>query len=294
MASSLLTGIVAYWKLDESSGNPADSAGSGLTLTNNGTTTFASALVNNGADLGTSNSTKFFSRADALSMNLANAFSASLWVKIRTEIASGIWNLMEISDATRHVALRIFYDYNSGSRRITVQRQIGGVSFDTVNYTVTLGTSDWYNLVVRYNATTLEVYLNGVSVGSIASSGTGSGFGTSRTTVGQGFNESTMAYDGSFPSTYYDEIGVWSKQVSTQEISDLYNIGNANQYPFLTQTVTVAETSTGTEAYAYISGKTITVDETSTATESLTSSAPTTAWTKQSENTSTWTNQTKN
>ena len=45
----LTDNLISHWKLDESSGNAADSHGSN-TLTNNGSTPFVAAKINNGAD----------------------------------------------------------------------------------------------------------------------------------------------------------------------------------------------------------------------------------------------------
>lgn len=48
--SFLNQGLLGYWKLDESSGNANDSSGNSLTLTNNGTTTYAGGKYGNGSE----------------------------------------------------------------------------------------------------------------------------------------------------------------------------------------------------------------------------------------------------
>jgi len=48
--SYLSNGLVGYWKLDESSGSAADASGNGLTLTNNGTTTYVGGKFGNGSE----------------------------------------------------------------------------------------------------------------------------------------------------------------------------------------------------------------------------------------------------
>lgn len=59
-------GLAGYWKLDESSGNAADSSGNSLTLTNNGTTPFAAGKYGNAADF-TPASSHYFSTATSVS-----------------------------------------------------------------------------------------------------------------------------------------------------------------------------------------------------------------------------------
>lgn len=46
----LSDGLVGYWKLDETSGDASDASGNGLTLTNNGTTTYVTGKFNRGSE----------------------------------------------------------------------------------------------------------------------------------------------------------------------------------------------------------------------------------------------------
>ena len=52
---ALLTNIVAYWKMDEASGNPVDATGNAFTLTNTNIVTYPTGKINNGATTSTSN-----------------------------------------------------------------------------------------------------------------------------------------------------------------------------------------------------------------------------------------------
>lgn len=65
-----------------------DSKGSN-TLTNVNTVGEATGKFGIGADFGTANSDKYLHIASNLGMNLASDYSVSLWVKCRTEPASG-------------------------------------------------------------------------------------------------------------------------------------------------------------------------------------------------------------
>src|SRR5262249_12496362 len=62
-SSALASGIVSYWKFDESSGVASDTAGSN-SLTNNNTAPYSSAVINNGATLDATNN-QYFSIPDA-------------------------------------------------------------------------------------------------------------------------------------------------------------------------------------------------------------------------------------
>lgn len=63
--TNLVSGLVGWWKMDESSGNPADSSGNALTLTNNGVTTFVGGKFANGSNH--NGTTQYFSTATAIS-----------------------------------------------------------------------------------------------------------------------------------------------------------------------------------------------------------------------------------
>ncbi len=70
----LSDGLVGYWKMDESSGNAADSSGNATTLTNNNITTFAAGKFGNGSSYnGTS---QYFSTASTIS----GVQSIAFWV----------------------------------------------------------------------------------------------------------------------------------------------------------------------------------------------------------------------
>jgi hypothetical protein len=57
--SGLSNGLVGYWKMDEGSGNLADSSGNLFTLSNTGSTVFAAGKFGNGADLESTSSQYF-------------------------------------------------------------------------------------------------------------------------------------------------------------------------------------------------------------------------------------------
>lgn len=290
MASSLLTGIVGYWKLDESSGNAADSAGGSLTLTNNGTTGYVSALVNNGADGGATNTTKYFNRTSNL--GVTGSLSLSVWVKLTTEITSGTYGLIFLDGTSTSTAIYITYEYNSGTRRVVFTRARSGTAFDNITYNVTLGTSNWHNLVLTYDGSTVKGYVDNVATSTVASSGNGA---TPDVTQGFGIMASRQYVTGvisEHTSGLFDEVGVWSKELTTTEVADLYNNRNGNQYPFLNYTASASDTSTGTEGYTYLINKETITSDTSTSTETYSITAPsnTAKWTNQSKSSTTWTN----
>lgn len=227
---SLLTNLAAYWKLDESSGNAADSSGGGFTLTNTNTVAYSAGLINNGADFSTSGS-KYLTRASNLGIT-GGSCSISLWVKLNTAISGGNtpYCFAQIGDAGTNVNNNIMYIFNGGTPQVIARRQKQNIANDDVPYAITLSTSAYTHIVYTYDATTVTLYVNGVSQGTpIGSTGSGASGGGSWANLA---NENSGG--GSFALTKMDEVGVWSRALTAGEITSLYNGGAGLQYPFST------------------------------------------------------------
>jgi hypothetical protein len=227
---TLLNGLVSYWKLDESSGDAVDLMGVN-NLTNTNTVGYAAALINNGADFGTSNTNKRLTRADSIGITSTSAFSISGWVKLRTEISSGTYGLFSLkTSGSPWAGRRIEYQYNAGTRRLAFI--VHSQTVATVTYNITLGTSDFYHLTITYSggtAGTITAYVNGVSQGTATANITNNFVTTPETTI--------ASYEASsFASIYADEVGIWNRALTTDEISILYSNGNGRQVNIIPNT----------------------------------------------------------
>jgi len=221
---SLLTNIVAYYKTDESSGDAADSVGS-RTLVNTNTVGYVAGKINNASDLGTSNTNKrLLYTTDSYGIT-TGAISISGWVKMNTEIASGDIRFMEHRNGANGISNYVEYQFNGGTRRIKIGRDRSGAGVEVVYSTLTMGTSNYYHFAMCYDGTTIEGYVDGASIGTIASSGSGGAI-TSGFCVGATVNGFLYA------SALVDEIGLWDKRLSSAEVTELYNGGVGLSYPF--------------------------------------------------------------
>lgn len=222
---AILDNIVAYWKQDESSGNATDATGNGYTLTNTGTVTYAAGRVNNGADYGSTNTTKSLSSTSALGI-AGGAVTLSCWVKLAASPSSGNqYSLMNIvnMDGSPYVAYDIFYKNDSGTYNLYFRRWRVNQVNQWVIYEVTLTEGVWYHIVLTYDATKIVGYLNGNNVGEENASGNGSTGGISTQT-----NLGAIAASN-YTCGMTDEAGVWSRALSSTEVTTIYtNI----QYPF--------------------------------------------------------------
>jgi hypothetical protein len=218
--STLPTGIVSYWTLDETSGNAIDAAGGG----NNGTPT----SVTQGAT-GKINTAYSFngttSKVDmGASTNLAlTTGSVSCWVYMPSlPVNDGI--IFEKGDMS--IQLYGYGMYYSG----------GNLVFETASNThhtnyyantgVILHAGVWYHVVCTWNGTTVVTYLNGNQTLS-ASQATPTVFSTYDFGLGKNLPTNTAGFAGTI-----DEAGVWGRALTAAEVTSLYSSGTGNQYPF--------------------------------------------------------------
>lgn len=218
---ALNTNLVAYYKL----GDVNDSVGSN-TLTNNNIVTFVAGKIGDGANFNGSN--QYLSNTGNLSID-GGSFALSCWVKLNSEITSGIYGLVSngISTSTK-TGFELFYEYDGGTRFLRFIRSRQNVAAGAVNHAITLGTSNWHHLAMSYDGSSITAYVNGVSVGSASASGDGAG------TAVQGFNIGRDSVAGGGPfyaNAIIDETGIWSRALSADEVLQLFNSGRGNAYP---------------------------------------------------------------
>lgn len=217
-------------KLDESSGDAADASGNGYTYTNNGSTPFAAAKINNGANFGTSNTTKYFKRTDSIGFttNSSIVISVSAWVYFQT----GFGN----NDATMIFSVR---SANSFHMIFNVRGNAGGATgkdmecymlgVTGINNKIdhTFNTGQWYHLVWVINGSSYNFYVDGTSIGTGTMSYPSGSAGSAESDLG-GNNI------GSFMRGYIDELYVWNRALTSGDVTALYNSGAGSQYPYAT------------------------------------------------------------
>lgn len=229
---ALSDNLVSYWKLDETSGTTATDAAGSNDGTVSGATVGQSGIINYAYSFdGTNDYISFSNRlADA-----SGAFSLSFWVYV-TSTTSG----------------SMFHQRGSSLGDWSVYYLAGIVRFDTFTGTSGTGTYDfdsttsltlnqWNHIVITKPTglnPTIHIYVNNSSEAITSIVGAVGG--------GTGYRIGTRG-DSSFDFTgLLDEIGVWTKELSSSEVSQLYNSGAGLAYPFAadsTQTPSALTTS---------------------------------------------------
>lgn len=222
--------LVAYYKLDDKSGDALDSVGSFDGTFNGDLPTVRDGVVYKAQSF---NGTSDEIRLSTLQaeMSGATAVSVSLWFKPSS--LSGINTLIVdnySSTGNPNIAIR-----TNGTDMQVNTFGINGVSWKTVG--VTLATGNWYHVVVTIDQSNTLVYLNG-TLKKTETAGSGSSqtgdygylIGNRRRNLGS-YNE---WFEG-----LIDETSVYKRVLDSTEVTLLYRGGQGNTYPFTFTSSTV-------------------------------------------------------
>jgi len=215
-ASPLLTDLLSYWKMDETTGDRVDSHGSN-DLSVVGTVGYAVGKLGNAV---TCTGTANYLTKNPATVNVNPAgFTVWGWIQLaadaRTYVIAGPngantrWYLGYFgSNAWR------FYVYDSS---------LASDSISAITQAPTLNA--WYFLCGRYNPTTkkAELRLN-ASAWAL-----GAALGTGPTTDS---NNLKVAGNNASGNCNIDSVGIANRYYSDAEVDELYNSGNGLEYPF--------------------------------------------------------------
>ena len=234
----LLDGLVSYYKLDETSGTTAvDSHGS-----NDGTanrkevfTSEVAGIVNTGADISTADDDIGFTSADWEGIG-DEAMSFFGWVNIQTDITgfqtivgsdnggAGTFAFQYRSNEDA-IGIDIWTGEGTGSKRYVGTTDIPANEWVFVGFTKPSGA----DTTVKFYVGTESGGLSSENIDSVNSQPGRPGSGTR-------FGKRAASYNDQHLRGYLDEVGIWSRALSSDEVSALYDIqkdGYENgSYPF--------------------------------------------------------------
>jgi Concanavalin A-like lectin/glucanases superfamily len=225
-ATTYNSGLVGWWKLDETSGTTAaDSQGSNNgTLVN--TPTWVAGKINNALTF--NGTTQYVNVPSSASLILSASWTVATWFKLTSLPGSNqFFDLLTREDGTGNgnYALLIHDSAAGGGCGTT-----GGLADLQASYRNNAGTpgnaackadiittGTWYHAVGVYNsvAQTLSLYLNGVLVSSTAETL------IPATTAGALTLGTSVVYSSPTPGTI-DDVRVWNRVLSAAEVSALY------------------------------------------------------------------------
>jgi len=210
--SSLETDLVSWYNLEETSGDVVDIWGSN-DGTNNGATRGVTGIINNAFDFDDTNSEYVDIPDGTFDFAVEDSFAVSLWVKTTQTDPAGIISFLD--DANVYMTLN---KDEAGKIRFSIY---DGSTAYRVN-SADINDGNWHHVVFNYDYSTgnQSVWTDGELIEStINNNGARVEAGESNgNTLGVDYDQ---YYDG-----ITDEVGIWSRALTSSEVSDLYNSGN--------------------------------------------------------------------
>jgi hypothetical protein len=216
--ATLSTSLVSYWKLDETSGNRADSHGSN-TLTDTNTVLYGTGKINNCADLEYDNN-EYFAVGDNASLDPGTGYSWSIWFNLESEVNSFLFS--------KYATGQQSYAWHISSSGGADYLRFYNSSETTYDFTspFQFSTATWYHVVVTYSSGTVLVYVNGIRAGGSASVGTLTNT-SAEFRIGSLEKYANNQHDG-----LLDEACIYSKALTIAEVRALYGYGTPPEYEY--------------------------------------------------------------
>jgi hypothetical protein len=211
---AITTDILQSLTLDDannSGGNPQDISGEGNHGTNSGATLGVTGHINEGYSF-TTNDTVNTGGLIAGSSN----YTISLWFKCdNTTQVSYLYQMVQ----------GVYFGIRINNGVLNWRMSPGGGGWTEIN-TVFTDTTSWHHVVMTWDGTDIEGWLDGVSKGTNGVPNTNSGADGAR--LGGQANDTGAYFEGDI-----DEYSLWDAKKSDAEIATLWNGGSGVQYPFV-------------------------------------------------------------
>jgi hypothetical protein len=220
--SGLLTGLAAYWKLEETSGTRADSVGTSH-LTDNNTVTSNPGIQGTAAQFTAANS-ESLSVVHNAALAVGNFdFSIALWVYFDTVATSHVFNKWAAGQGSY-----ILY-YDSGSGRFAWLLSTDGTVQDVHLPMDALGTplaSTWHFITLIHDAAANTLTVQGdTTTAYVVAHSAGVFAGTAPVEIGANLGSPYL-------NGRVDEVGYWTRTLTGTERTNLYAAGAGVTYPF--------------------------------------------------------------
>ncbi len=207
---TLRTNLTAYYEMDEASGDALDSIGA-LDLTDHNSVGTAAGKINTARDF-ESLSLNYFDISDSTFSPGDTDFTFACWIK-----AESLVNFSKNNSTDREFAL--FYDTNNN--QIWWGCYDNSASQKTAQNTASISTGTWYHVVCWHDSVADQIGVT-VNAGTPFTASISGGVRQISGPFQVGASTSQVLYwDG-----LIDELGYWSRVLTSQERTDLYNGGS--------------------------------------------------------------------
>ena len=222
VSGSLTQGLVGYWPF---CGNANDDSGNGNNGTVNGATLTTDRFGNaNSAYSLVSQNSNYLEISNSPLLNPISSISLSSWVKLNSYIDNQVF----VSKGNTNQSLPYMSytlkmgDNTSINSKAQFQLSINGIK-QVLMTNSTIPLSNWIYITGTYDGNVMKIFVNGVLDNSLSISGSISSFNTN---LNFGRWAPGVPNNPQYLNGFIDDIGIWNRALTEQEITNLYN---ANQ-----------------------------------------------------------------
>jgi hypothetical protein len=231
-------GLVGWWPFN---GNANDESGNGNNGTVNGATLTSDRFANLNSAYNFNGQNNNIVVPNSISIN-PSLITVSVWVNPTSFSPNA--QAQYIIDKSFDPVIRSWAIRISGSGELDLEIRVNNIYY-TFATTSVLNLNQWNNLVFVYDGDSAKLYRNNLIVISQSLPGTLTNFNYDLS-IGY-FPHANIPPYGYFWNGKLDDIGIWNRPLTQQEITDLFNVVNcANNTAITPQTNSLATGNTAT------------------------------------------------
>ncbi|MBI5360468.1 MAG: DUF2341 domain-containing protein, partial [Planctomycetes bacterium] len=223
------TGLLGSWPLSEGTGGTAaDISGNNFTGTLVNSPTWTTGKFGNGLQF--NGSTQRITTADSSSWDFGTGdFSIEGWVNYGA--FSGVMRLICAGSQADGANKQWIFGNWTSPYRLNFAYYNGAGYTDLASNSITVSTGAWYHIAMVRSGTTVYFYFNGSNVGSSALGAVAINGGSSGTIIGARYSANTSDII-EYMNGYMDDIRVYNRALSAEEISTRYGSGLVGSWHF--------------------------------------------------------------
>jgi hypothetical protein len=218
--ASLPTNLVSYWRMEETSGSRIDTPGSN-DLTDNNTVTSGTGIQGTAASFDENNG-EYLTMPAAAGLSNVNAYTVAFWLNCPSG-SSDAPQVISIDAAGRTAGDFRFIKNVGGTITLVMDT---GAADQVIAGTTNVCTGGWHHIAWTGDGSTMKLYIDGSQEGGNVASTINLNTANRVWYFGVRFGlVETDYYNG-----LMDEVGVWTRALSSTEVSALYNGGTGIPY----------------------------------------------------------------
>ena len=212
---SLLNGLIAYWTFEDNSNLGKDSLNI-YNLATNGTVTQSTGNVSNGIAI--SNTASYIGSSSSSNFHINGDKTFCGWFKWSDNSHQNVLISKFAGASIDYLIFKVSLD------NIRFRLDTNVTSYNLTS-TTSVSINTWYFVACWVNFSTSKMYIqiNNGTIDEVTYSG------TPKTVNSFSIHDSAT----STTNCNIDEVGVWSRILTTSELTSLYNSGNGKTYPFI-------------------------------------------------------------